>query len=124
MELFRPLYEELKREVFFCDYVQTDETTVPVISRKKHRADKKYLWMVRSVMEKLVILHYDEGSRAGTFIESQANQYHFKGYLKCNGFYETALKTNPCMRLINSWCISVVILNRLLMRTERWPNML
>ncbi|MDN0054038.1 IS66 family transposase [Bacteroides caecigallinarum] len=103
VELLKPLYEELKREVFSCDYVQADETTVPVINREKHKADKEYLWMVRSVMEKLVIFHYDGGSRAGAVIESLANQYHFKGYLQCDGFagYETAFKTNPNVRLLN-----------------------
>ena len=103
VELLKPLYEELKREVFSYDYVQADETTVPVINREKHRADKEYLWMVRSVMEKLVIFHYDEGSRAGAVIESLTNQYHFNGYLQCDGFagYETAFKTNPDVRLLN-----------------------
>ncbi|MGM9798592.1 MAG: IS66 family transposase [Parabacteroides sp.] len=101
--LLDPLYEALKREVFARDYVQADETTVPVINREKHKADKEYLWMVRSVMEKLVIFHYDKGSRAGSVIESLANQYHFKGYLQCDGFagYETAFKTNPYVRLVN-----------------------
>ena len=69
MELLKPLYEALKRKVFSCDYVQADETTVPVINREKHKADKEYLWMVRSVMEKPVIFYYDDGSRAG------ANRY-------------------------------------------------
>lgn len=103
MELLEPLYEVLKREVFSCDYVQADETTVPVINREKHKADKEYLWMVRSVMEKLVIFHYEGGSRAGAVIESLANQYHFKGYLQCDGFagYETAFKTNPDVQLLN-----------------------
>lgn len=103
VELLKPLYEELKREVFSCDYVQVDETTVPVINREKHKTDKEYLWMVRSVMERLVIFHYDGGSRAGAVIESLANQYHFKGYLQCDGFagYETAFKTNPNVRLLN-----------------------
>ena len=86
MELLKPLYEELKREAFSCDYVQADETTVPVINRVKHKADKEYLWMLRSVMEKLVIFHYDGGSRAGAVIGSLANHYHFKGYLQCDGF--------------------------------------
>ena len=103
VELLKPLYEELKREVFSCDYVRADETTVPVINREKHKADKEYLWMVRSVMEKLVIFHYDGGSRAGAVIESLANHYHFKGYLQCDGFagYETAFKTSPNVRLLN-----------------------
>lgn len=103
VELLKPLYEELKREVFSCDYVQVDETTVPVINREKHKADKEYLWMVRSVMERLVIFHYDGGSRAGAVIESLENQYNFKGYLQCDGFagYETAFKANPDVRLLN-----------------------
>lgn len=103
VELLRPLYGVLGQEVFSCDYVQADETTVPVINREKHRADKEYLWMVRSVMEKLVIFHYDKGSRAGAVIESLAKQYHFKGYLQCDGFagYETAFKTNPDVQLLN-----------------------
>ena len=33
-------------------------------------------------MEKLVIFHYDGGSRAGAVIESLANQYNFKGYTR------------------------------------------
>ena len=103
VELLKPLYESLKKEVFSCDYVQADETTVPVINRGKHKAEREYLWMVRSVMEKLVIFHYDMGSRSGSVIESLASQYHFKGYLQCDGFagYETAFKTNPDVRLVN-----------------------
>ena len=103
VELLKPLYESLKKEVFSCDYVQADETTIPVINRGKHKAEKEYLWMVRSVMKKLVIFHYDMGSRAGLVIESLASQYRFKGYLQCDGFagYETAFKTNPDVRLVN-----------------------
>ena len=103
VELLKPLYESLKKEVFSCDYVQADETTIPVINRGKHKAEKEYLWMVRSVMEKLVIFHYDMGSRSGSVIESLVSQYHFKGYLQCDGFagYETAFKTNPDVRLVN-----------------------
>ena len=54
-------------------------------------------------MERLVIFHYDGKSRAGAVIEFLANQYHFKGYLQCDGFagYETAFKTTPDMRLLN-----------------------
>ena len=86
VELLKPLYESLKKEVFSCDYVQADETTIPVINRGKHKTEKEYLWMVRSVMEKLVIFHYDMGSRSGSVIESLVSQYHFKGYLQCDGF--------------------------------------
>ena len=103
VELLRPLYGVLKAEVMKADYVQADETTTPVINRESHKAVKEYLWMVRAVMERLVLFHYDQGSRAGAVIESLANKYNFKGYLQCDGFagYETAFKTNPDVRLVN-----------------------
>ena len=103
MELLKPLYEVLKSEVMKANYVQADETTTPVINKETHKAAKEYLWMVRAVMERLVLFHYDQGSRAGAVIESLANRYNFKGYLQCDGFagYETAFKTNPDVRLVN-----------------------
>ena len=103
MELLRPLYEVLKAEVMKSDYLQADETTTPVMNKETHKAAKEYLWMVRAVMERLVLFHYDQGSRAGAVIESLANRYNFKGYLQCDGFagYETAFKTNPDVLLVN-----------------------
>jgi len=103
MELLKPLYEVLKSEVMKADYVQADETTTPVINKETHKAAKEYLWMVRAVMERLVLFYYDRGSRAGAVIESLANRYNFKGYLQCDGFagYETAFKTNPDVLLVN-----------------------
>jgi len=103
MELLRPLYEVLKAEVMKTDYVQADETTTPVMNKDIHKAAKEYLWMVRAVIQRLVLFHYDQGSRAGAVIESLANRYNFKGYLQCDGFagYETAFKTNPDVWLVN-----------------------
>lgn len=103
MELLKPLYLALVEEVMKADYCQADETTTPVIDGERHRAAKEYLWMVRSVMEKLVVFHYDEGSRAGAVIESLAGKYKFKGYLQCDGFagYETAFKTSADVCLVN-----------------------
>lgn len=103
MELLRPLYNALKSEVMKTEYAQADETTTPVINKESHKASKEYLWMVRAVMERLVLFHYDKGSRAGAVIESLAKEYNFKGYLQCDGFagYETAFKTNPDVRLVN-----------------------
>ena len=103
MELLKPLYEVLKEEVMKADYVQADETTTPVMNKESHKAAKEYLWMVRAVIRRLVLFHYDQGSRAGAVIESLANRYNFKGYLQCDGFagYETAFKTNPDVWLLN-----------------------
>ena len=103
MELLKPLYLALVEEVMKAGYCQADETTTPVIDKERHKAAKEYLWMVRAVMERLVIFHYDEGSRAGAVMESLANMYNFKGYLQCDGFggYETAFKTRPGVTLVN-----------------------
>ena len=103
MELLKPLYEVLKSEVMKADYVQADETTTPVINKDTHKAAKEYLWMVRAVIERLVLFYYDQGSRAGAVIEALSKRYNFKGYLQCDGFagYETAFKTNPDVLLVN-----------------------
>ena len=63
-ELLKPLYLELRKIVLSTNYIQVDETTIPVINNETHKAAKKYLWMVRSVMEHLVFFHYDKGSRS------------------------------------------------------------
>ena len=101
--LLRPLYDVLVAEVMRSDYNQADETTTPVIDHARKKAAKEYLWMVRAVMERLVIFHYDQGSRAGAVIEDLANRHNFRGYLQCDGFagYETAFKTNPGVTLVN-----------------------
>ena len=63
-ELLKPLYEELKKQVLKADYIQVDETTLPVINKQNHKAVKEYLWIVRAVMDGLVFFHYDDGSRS------------------------------------------------------------
>lgn len=103
VELLKPLYFVLMAEVMKSDYNQADETTTPVIDHARKKAAKEYLWMVRAVIQRLVLFYYDEGSRAGAVIEELANKYKFKGYLQCDGFvgYETAFKTNPDVVLVN-----------------------
>lgn len=103
MALLKPLYEALKSEVFKSDYCQADETTIPVVDKEKHKASKEYLWMVRAVMERLVFFHYDNGSRAGSVIESLAKENGFRGYLQCDGFagYESAFKTCKDVSIVN-----------------------
>lgn len=124
VELLKPLYEELKREVFSCDYVQADETTVPVINREKHKADKEYLWMVRSVMEKLVIFHYDGAH--GPELSSNPWQITITSRDIFNVTVLQAMKQPsrpaPTCGYSTAWCIYAVILSRLWMKTGRWPN--
>lgn len=103
MELLRPLYDLMVAEVFRSDYIQADESTVPVINNEKHQADKEYLWMSRSVMERLVVFFYDKGSRAGNVIRDRTDRYDFKGYVQCDGWsaYPAAYKNNAGVRLVN-----------------------
>jgi len=63
-DLMRPTWYRLKELILESDYVQSDETTVPIINNEKHKTVKGYLWMVRAVMPNLVLFHYDHGSRA------------------------------------------------------------
>ena len=83
-ELFRPLYEKLKEIVLQTDYVQVDETTLPVIDKEKGKAAKDYLWQIRSPMEKMLFFHYDNGSRSGKVIGHLLK--NFKGYLQSDGY--------------------------------------
>ena len=77
------MYEVLKTVVLETDYVQVDETTLPVINKDSHQASKEYLWVVRSVMQKLVFFHYNDGSRSQKTAEKLL--YSFKGYLQSDG---------------------------------------
>jgi len=63
-DLMRPTYYRLKELVLSFDYIQSDETTIPIINNEKHQTVKGYIWMVRAVMPNLVFFHYDHGSRA------------------------------------------------------------
>ena len=86
MELLRPLYDALVREIFTSGYIQSDETTVPVINGGRHQADKEYLWMARAVMEMLSAFSYNDGSRGADVIKGMTDKYRFKGYLQCDGY--------------------------------------
>ena len=63
-DLMRPTYYRLMEMVLGSDYIQSDETTIPIIDNEKHKTVKGYIWMVRAVMRDLVFFHYDHGSRA------------------------------------------------------------
>ncbi len=53
-DLLRSLYHQLREIVLETDYIQVDESTVPVIDNEKQKAVKAYLWMVGSVEKNLV----------------------------------------------------------------------
>jgi transposase len=83
-DLLRALYYRLKEIVLECDYIQIDESTVPVINHEKQRAVKAYLWVVRDVMKKLVFFYYDKGSRAQKVVIELL--HNFKGAVQTDGY--------------------------------------
>ena len=46
----RPLYDKLRERIMSSDYIQVDESTLPVIDNEKHRAVKGYIWAVRDAV--------------------------------------------------------------------------
>jgi len=83
-DLLRALYYRLKDIVLSTDYIQVDESTVPVINDEKHRAVKSYLWVVRSVMKNLMFFHYDKGSRAQKVVIELLRNY--QGAVQTDGY--------------------------------------
>jgi len=83
-DLLRALYLRLKEIILESDYIQVDESTIPVINNEKHKTSKAYLWMVRSVMDNLVFFHYDKGSRAQRVIVDILKNY--QGAIQTDGY--------------------------------------
>jgi len=91
-DLLRALYYRLKELVLQTDYIQVDESTIPVIDNEKHRAVKSYLWVVRSVMENLVFFHYDKGSRAQKVVIELLRDY--QGAVQTDGYEAYSIYEN------------------------------
>ena len=74
----------LRELVLESDYIQVDESTVPVIDHEKRRAVKAYLWVVRAVMKDLMFFHYDRGSRAQKVVIDLLRDY--QGAVQTDGY--------------------------------------
>lgn len=83
-DLLRALYFRLKDIILESNYIQVDESTIPVINNEKHKANKAYLWMVRSVMDNLVFFHYDKGSRTQKVVVDLLKNY--QGAVQTDGY--------------------------------------
>lgn len=83
-DLLRALYYRLREIVLSTDYIQVDESTVPVINDEKHMAVKSYLWVVRSVMKNLMFFHYDKGSRSQKVVIELLQNY--QGAVQTDGY--------------------------------------
>jgi len=88
--LMEPLYEVLKNTVLKSDYIQADETTIPVqTSEKKGSTHTGYLWVYHSPHSKVVCFEYQK-SRAKTgpdeFLKNYEGTLQTDGYAAYNSF--------------------------------------
>ena len=98
----RPLYDKLRERIMEKDYIQVDESTLPVIDNEKHRAVKGYMWAVRDAMGGSVYFHYDEGSRSGDTARRLIGGY--RGAVQTDGYevYES-FEGAPGKMMIGCW---------------------
>ncbi len=83
-ELLKPLYDLLRRRVLSSDYIQVDESTLPVVDNEKQRAVKGYVWAVHSPDTAEVFFHYDRGSRSER--TAMLLLHDFKGAIQTDGY--------------------------------------
>lgn len=98
----RPLYDKLREQIMGRDYIQVDESTLPVIDNEKHRAVKGYMWAVRDAVGGSVYFHYDKGSRSGETARNLIGGY--RGAVQTDGYevYES-FENAPGKRMIGCW---------------------
>lgn len=101
-EKLKLLYDILKREVLSRDYIQVDESTLPVIDNEKHRAAKGYMWCTRAVEDNLVVFHYDMGSRSHETARKLLRGY--RGTIQTDGYgaYDQ-FENDPHILVIGCW---------------------
>jgi len=101
-EKLRPLYDKLRERIMSGEYIQVDESTLPVIDNEKHRAVKGYMWAVRDALTGSVYFHYDMGSRSGDTARKLIGGY--RGAVQTDGYevYE-AFENAPGKRMIGCW---------------------
>ena len=101
-ERLRPLYDKLREQIMSSDYIQVDESTLPVIDNEKHRAVKGYMWAVRNALTGDVYFHYDMGSRSGDTARRLIGGY--RGAVQTDGYevYES-FENAPGKRMIGCW---------------------
>lgn len=72
------------REILSSEYVQVDESVIPVIDNEKHKARKGYEWCVRDGITGDVMFWYDRGSRGHHVAREILGGY--RGNVQCDGY--------------------------------------
>lgn len=99
----RPLYDALRAEIMRSDYIQVDESTIPVMKEEKpHKAAKEYMWAVRDAVGGAVYFHYDKGSRGGDTARKLIGGY--KGAVQTDGYeVYTSFEGTPGKLMLGCW---------------------
>ena len=84
VERLKLLYDLLRKQILQSEYVQVDESVVPVIDNEKHKARKGYEWCVRDGLSGDVMFYYDRGSRGGKVARELLGNY--KGNAQVDGY--------------------------------------
>lgn len=85
VDLLEPLYECLKKVILESDYLQLDESTIPIVDKDKPGSTKKgYFWIARNPMLNQLFFHYQKGSRAQKVVVELLQ--HFKGAVQCDAY--------------------------------------
>ena len=83
-DLLMPLHFRLWELMKETDYLQCDETTLPVVRNDKHKTVKGYIWLVRDPMSGRQYFYWDKGSRSGEVVLKLFNGY--QGALQTDGY--------------------------------------
>lgn len=84
VEKLKHLYDILRQHILQSEYIQIDESVLPVIDSEKHKARKGYEWCVRDAIRGAVMFYYDRGSRGGKVAREILGAY--KGAVQCDGY--------------------------------------
>ena len=83
-DLLMPLHFRLWELMKKTNYLQCDETTLPVVRNDKHKTVKGYIWLVRDPMSGREYFYWDKGSRSGEVVLKLFNGY--QGALQTDGY--------------------------------------
>ncbi|SDH67908.1 IS66 family transposase [Chitinophaga filiformis] len=87
--LITPLYESLVSHVLSVDYIQCDETPMPVLDKdKKGKTHRGFFWAYQDSINKLVVFDYQEGRNKEGPAKMLAT---YKGTIQTDGYlvYDT-----------------------------------
>lgn len=85
IDLLKPLYNEIWKQIKKLDHLFVDESTIPVQSINKPGGTVKgYHWIFKSISPHLVLFYYNKGSRAQYILKEVLPG--FQGAVQCDGY--------------------------------------